>query len=443
MVVILYWRPKCELFHSGSSKMSDKERGTEMLPVLFDDRIVINVSGMIFETREETLARFPNSLLGSLGKRNTYYIPESNEYFFNRNRMAFEAILYFYQSHGRLRRPSEVPMRIFKQEIEFFELGEDILHDMLINEGYIEESKPSLPTNSLQRKLWELFEHPDSSLIATILVLFSIFMIVAAVLTSIIESSVKKGYLMQTSEAENPNDASMGDRTIRMTMDPWFLLEVIFNSWFTLEFLIRLFASPDKCQFLTGLLNIVDLVAVLPFYISIALDSSKSNSVTVLRVLRIIRVFRMFKLSRYSRSLQVIGYCVRESIRELGLLVLCLFLSVVVTSSLLYYAEVGHKGTSFTSVPETFWFSIQTITTIGYGDMVPKTALGKLLSAICALFGAITLALPVLTFVSNFNKLYYKNMKDNFSIEESSEARKPSGTDIDSQTSVIEISGKS
>lgn len=423
--------------------MSVKDREA-LLPDIFDDRIVINVSGMIFETREETLARFPNSLLGSLGKRNTYYIPESNEYFFNRNRTAFEAILYFYQSHGRLRRPSEVPMRIFKQEIEFFELGEDILHKMMINEGYIEESKPLLPTNTLQRKLWELFEHPDTSLVATILVLFSIFMIVAAVLSSIIESSVKQDYLMQpVSYDENPNEASTAVGSVRTTKDPWFLLEVIFNSWFTLEFLIRLFASPNKCQFLTGLLNVVDLVAVLPFYITLALDSSKSNSVTVLRVLRIIRVFRMFKLSRYSRSLQVIGYCVRESIRELGLLVLCLFLSVVVSSSLLYYAELGHKGTYFTSVPETFWFSIQTITTIGYGDMVPKTALGKLLSAVCALFGAITLALPVLTFVSNFNKLYYKNMEDSFSSEKPSEARNPSGTDNDSHTSVFEISGKS
>ncbi|KXJ25165.1 Potassium voltage-gated channel subfamily A member 1 [Exaiptasia diaphana] len=102
-----------------------------VFPVIFDDRIVINVSGQIFETREETLARFPNSLLGSHGKRHNYYIPEFNEYFFNRNRTAFEAILYYYQSHGKLRRPNEVPIKVFKQEIEFFELGDDILHAML------------------------------------------------------------------------------------------------------------------------------------------------------------------------------------------------------------------------------------------------------------------------------------------------------------------------
>lgn len=412
------------------------ERETTLLPVIFDDRIVINVSGQIFETREETLARFPNSLLGSHCKRHNFYSPEFNEYFFNRNRNAFEAILYYYQSHGKLRRPSEVPIKVFKQEIEFFELGEDILYEMLISEGYIEESRPVLPTNAYQRKMWELFEHPDSSLVASMIVIFSIFMIVAAVLTSIVESSIKRDYLAQST---GKKDSSQN--TLRSLQDPWFILEIVFNTWFTFEFVVRFIASPQKCHFLTSLLNIVDLVAILPFYITLALDSSKSNSVAVLRVLRIIRVFRMFKLSRYSRTLQVIGYCVKESIRELGLLILCLFLTVVVSSSLLYYAELGHAKTYFTSVPETFWFSLQTITTIGYGDLVPITPLGKLLSATCAIFGAITLALPVLTFVSNFNKLYYRNMEESISFGKASDEQRPSTTDYESAiTSNFEIS---
>jgi len=413
-----------------------KERQSALLPSIFDDRIVINVSGQIFETREETLARYPNSLLGSQCKRHNYYSPEFNEYFFNRNRTAFEAILYYYQSHGKLRRPSEVPIKVFKQEIEFFELGDEILHAMLISEGYIEESKPVLPANAYQRKIWKLFEHPDSSIFASMIVIFSIFMIVTAVLTSIVESCVKRDYAVQS------NDNNLSQDSTRSLQDPWFILEIVFNTWFTIEFVVRFVASPRKCHFLTSLLNVVDLVAVLPFYITLALDSSKTNSVTVLRVLRIIRVFRMFKLSRYSRTLQVIGYCVKESIRELGLLVLCLFFSVVVSSSLLYYAELGQAKTYFTSVPETFWFSIQTITTIGYGDVVPITPLGKLLSAICAIFGAITLALPVLTFVSNFNKLYYRNMEDSISFSKKGDnLQRPSTTESESLiTSHIEIS---
>ncbi|XP_001622346.3 potassium voltage-gated channel subfamily A member 2 [Nematostella vectensis] len=417
-----------------SLEASAQSSSISLIPALFDDRIVINVSGMIFETRGETLARFPNSLLGNPCKRNSFYVPELNEYFFNRNRAAFEAILYYYQSAGRLRRPAEVPMRVFKQEIEFFELGDEIIHAMLIKEGYIEmEAEPKMPENLLQRQIWELFEHPDSSSFATGLVVFSIFMIVSAVVTSIAESSVRGEFLEDLPDASNQTTKSP-----RNLENPWFVLEIVFNSWFTLEYLIRFFTAPSKYGFLLGLLNIVDLVAILPFYVTLLLDSSQSNSVTVLRVLRVVRVFRMFKLSRYSRSLQVIGYCVLESIRELGLLVLCLFLTVVVSSSLLYYAEFGEKTTFFTSVPETFWFSLQTITTIGYGDMIPLTPLGKLLSAACAIFGAITLALPVLTFVSNFNKLYYKNIEDDFNLRKSAQDEKRPSVEPETMTTRVE-----
>ena len=142
------------------------------------------------------------------------------------------------------------------------------------------------------------------------------------------------------------------------------------------------------------------------------LNKSETNSVAVLRILRVVRVFRIFKLSRYSKSLQIIGYCVLESVRELGLLILCLFFTVIISASLLYYIELGSSETHFISVPATFWFSLQTITTIGYGDMVPHSPFAKLMSAACAIFGALTLALPVLTFVSNFNTLYYKNIME-------------------------------
>lgn len=374
--------------------------------VIYDDRVVINVSGMIFETRQTTLSRFPDTLLGNEEKRNKFYVPEFQEYFFNRNRSAFEAILYYYQSSGRLRRPAEVPMCIFKQEIEFFELGDDVLSDIRLKEGYLgmNENTREQPENKLQRKIWELFDQPDTSSAASCLAIFSVAVIVLAITVSIAETvpSIK----------EKKAFANSTDATTEYvwTEDTWFLLELAFNTWFTIEYLVRLFTSPNKCHFFTSILNVIDLVAIAPFYVTLLLDKSKTSSVAALRILRIVRVFRIFKLSRYSKSLQIIGYCVLESFRELGLLILCLFLSVVVTASLLYYIEVGSDETHFISVPATFWFSIQTITTIGYGDMVPHSPLAKLMSAACAIFGAVTLALPVLTFVSNFNTLYYKNM---------------------------------
>lgn len=379
-------------------------------PIIYDDRVVINVSGMIFETREKTLLRFPHTLLGNEEKRNQFYVPEFHEYFFNRNRSAFEAILYYYQSCGRLKRPADVPMCVFKEEIEFFELGDEVLSDIRIKEGYItlhDEAK-EYPENKLQRIVWELFDQPDTSRAASCLAIFSVTVIVLAITASIVETipSLKSKKIHGNTTNSTKEDVSSD------TESTWFLLELSFNAWFTIEYLVRLFTSPNKYHFFTSLLNFIDLAAIAPFYTMLLLNKSETSSVAVLRILRVVRVFRIFKLSRYSKSLQIIGYCVLESLRELGLLILCLFFSVVVSASLLYYIEMGSSDTHFISVPATFWFSIQTITTIGYGDMVPHSPLAKLMSAACAIFGAVTLALPVLTFVSNFNTLYYKNIME-------------------------------
>ena len=402
---------------------------------IFDDRVVINVSGMIFETRQETLARFPKTLLGNEDKRRQFYVEEFNEYFFNRNRSAFEAILYYYQSQGRLKRPVDVPMCIFKQEVEFFELGDDVLSDIRIKEGYITLNTEvrEYPKSKIQRMIWELFDQPDTSTAASCLAIFSVIVILLAIIVSILETvpslKAKKfpGNVTNITAADFSTD----------TNSPWFLPELSFNAWFTFEYLVRLLTCPNKCQFFTSLLNFIDLAAIAPFYILLLLDNSQTTSVAVLRILRIVRVLRIFKLSRYSKNLQIIGYCVLESVRELGLLMLCLFFSVIVSSSLLYYIELGSPKTDFISVPATFWFSLQTITTIGYGDMVPHDPFAKLVSAACAIFGAVTLALPVLTFVSNFNTLYYKNVMEHHEGNhiEKREISKTSEIEVESCTS--------
>ncbi|KAL7289216.1 hypothetical protein TKK_0017155 [Trichogramma kaykai] len=90
----------------------------------FCERVVINVSGLRFETQLRTLNQFPDTLLGDPSRRIRYFDPLRNEYFFDRNRPSFDAILYYYQSGGRLRRPVNVPLDVFSEEIKFYELGE-------------------------------------------------------------------------------------------------------------------------------------------------------------------------------------------------------------------------------------------------------------------------------------------------------------------------------
>lgn len=84
----------------------------------------LQVSGLRFETQLRTLNQFPDTLLGDPARRLRYFDPLRNEYFFDRNRPSFDAILYYYQSGGRLRRPVNVPLDVFSEEIKFYELGE-------------------------------------------------------------------------------------------------------------------------------------------------------------------------------------------------------------------------------------------------------------------------------------------------------------------------------
>ncbi|CAH8550363.1 unnamed protein product [Heterobilharzia americana] len=123
------------------------------------ERLVINVSGLRFETQVRTVSQFPDTLLGNPNKRNHYYDPLRNEYFFDRNRSSFDGILYFYQSGGRLRRPVNVPIDVFNEEIKFYELGDEALAKYHEEEGYIKEEPKILPRNRFQRKVWLLFEY--------------------------------------------------------------------------------------------------------------------------------------------------------------------------------------------------------------------------------------------------------------------------------------------
>lgn len=152
------------------------------------ERLAINVSGMRYETQLRTLAQFPNSLLGDPRRRSRYFDPLRNELFLDRNRACFDAILYFYQSGGRLRRPANIPLDIFMDELMFYELGEDIVNRFKEDEGFPKEEERPLPSNEIQKKLWMLFEHPESSSGARIIAIISVMVIVVSILIFCLET---------------------------------------------------------------------------------------------------------------------------------------------------------------------------------------------------------------------------------------------------------------
>jgi len=262
---------------------------------------------------------------------NRYFDPIRNEFFFDRCRVAFEAILYYYQSCGRLRRPGNVPLDIFVEEVRFYELGDEVLRKLKADEGYLKnkEEEKVLPENEWHRKLWLLFEHPESSQGARVVAITSVVVIIGSIVIFCLETlpQFKHYKVFFTSD----NNTRVLEDDVPSISSPFFIVESACIVWFTLELLIRLIACPSKQAFVKDIMNTVDLMAIVPFFITVGTmfkeekDDSKlyvaekdnqASSLAILRVIRLVRVFRIFKLSRHSKGLQILGMTLKVSAFE-------------------------------------------------------------------------------------------------------------------------------
>lgn len=362
------------------------------------DRIVINVSGQYFETWRTTLERHPDTLLGDPSKRQKFFDKRKNEYFFDRHRPTFDAIFHYYLYGGRLKRPPPVPDDIFLSELDFFEIEKEVVEEYRTDEGYIAE-KIVLPEKGFQRKIWMTMEYPETSMVAYIIAIVSVVVTVVSIALFCVET-LPEFSNKHCVEGQKPNFG-----------DPFFILETICTAFFTLEVLIRVVVCPSKKKFVKDFKNLVDFTAVVPYYVTLFNTLSSPNcenakSSASLAFLRVIRLVRIFKLTKHSAGLQVLILTFKASFGGLCLFLVALVVCILVFSSAVYFAEVGTPGSQINSIPDGFWWAIITMTTVGYGDVVPVGPLGKLIGMTCALAGVLTLAIPVPIITENFNKFY-------------------------------------
>lgn len=156
-----------------------------------------------------------------------------------------------------------------------------------------------------------------------------------------------------------------------------FILEGVCVAWFTTELSVRFIVCPSRLQFIKDVMNWIDFLAIIPFFIELIVNYK------YLQVIRVIRVFRIIKLSKHNVGLQILGHTLKASFRELLLLIFFLCIGIVIFASLVYYCERAVIGSKFTSIPRSFWWAVITMTTVGYGDMTPTTLPGQVRRSYC------------------------------------------------------------
>lgn len=198
------------------------------------------------------------------------------------------------------------------------------------------------------------------------------------------------------------------------TVDPLFttyraafyLFESISVAIFSVEYLGRVWGAPDHSQYngaIQGRVKymlspymIVDLLAILPFFVGAVID------LRFLRALRLVRFLRLFKLVRYSKSIRLFIRVIQRKIDDLVMTFSVTGILLVVASSIMYFLEHDAQPEVFSSIPATLWWGVVTLTTVGYGDVYPVTPLGKIFGAIIAIFGIGLFALPASILASGF-----------------------------------------
>uniref|UniRef100_A0A3Q1GX37 Uncharacterized protein n=1 Tax=Anabas testudineus TaxID=64144 RepID=A0A3Q1GX37_ANATE len=403
-------------------------------------KALINVGGIRYTFPWNTLMDFPQSRLSRLISCTTLremaevcddYDAVRHEFFFDRDPLAFQAIFTF-MAKGKLRLLREVCNVALHTELLYWGIDlkqmEPCCHHHMMSavedvaeqrckEDEWREKRRALRTlvteGSLFHMLGEAVENPHSGLAGKVFAFLSVIMVVVTVVS----------LCLSTMSDHQQEDGECSQKCRNM-----FVVESVCVAWFSVEFLVRFFHAQSKLEFCRGPLNIIDAAAILPYYVSLFLelrDESVQDIVAgagrstldklglTLRVMRALRIFYVMRLARHSVGLQTLGLTIQRSMKDFGLLMLFVCVAVTLFSPLVHLAEselapnaARSPQLSFSSIPVSYWWSIISVTTVGYGDMVPRSIPGQLVALISILAGILILSFPSTSIFHTFYRTY-------------------------------------
>ncbi|TKS81605.1 Potassium voltage-gated channel subfamily G member 2 [Collichthys lucidus] len=416
-------------------------RGPEALCLDPSQHALINVGGIRYTFPWSTLEDVPQSRLSRLRFCTTLreiaefcddYDEVQHEFFFDRDPLAFRAIFNFL-AKGKLRLLHEICNVALHDELLFWGIDvqlmepccrhrmissvEEVAKHQLKEDAWLQKRRalraPRIQ-GSLFYMLGEVVENPHSGLAGKVFAFLSMNMVVVTVVSLCLST-------MSDQMEEATGKCSQKCRNM-------FVVESVCVAWFSLEFLVRFFHARSKLEFSRSPLNLIDAAAILPYYISLLLelrDESVHNVVAgagkssldklglILRVMRALRVLYVMRLARHSVGLQTLGLTIQRSMTDFSLLLLFICVAVTLFSPLAYFAEselapnaARFPQLSFSSIPASYWWSIISVSTVGYGDMVPHSIPGQLVALISILAGILILSFPSTSIFHTFHHTY-------------------------------------
>jgi hypothetical protein len=199
------------------------------------------------------------------------------------------------------------------------------------------------------------------------------------------------------------------------------IIEISCVIFFTAENILRFVNAPNKTRYLRNVMNWIDFLAILPFYVNLFLEQIDDMDILgkagkTLRLLRVLRIIRIFKLIRHFAGLQSLVHTVYEAYKELGLLMSLVLIFELIFAVLIFYAEketskstksiFEHDENQSWSFPECLWFCLMTLTTVGDDRKYPSTNFGQLIAGCCAVMGVFIITLPIPIVVNSFARCY-------------------------------------